>query len=103
MSPQTIEMHFAEIMHLSKELDGLAKKLKILAEQEVMQMIRENRACWVSECVDILGEKGGKIGSDLYTEAERLLKTASEMESRAQRMYQTEMMNIRLAATRIYV
>lgn len=103
MSPQTIEMHFAEIMHLSEELDGLARSLKTLAEQEMMQMIRGNRACWVSKCADILGEKEGKLESSLCAEAEKLLKTAKEMESRAQKMYQTEMMNIRLAATRIYV
>ncbi len=102
MSPQTIEMHFAEIMRLSEELDHLAQSLKLLAEQEMMQMIRENRACWVSKCADILGEKEGKISGSLCAEAERLLKTATEMKDRAQKMYLSEMMNIRLAATRIY-
>lgn len=103
MSPQTIEMHFAEIMRLAKELDGLSGSLRNLAEQEMMQMIRGNRACWDSRCADILGEKEGRIGSSLRMESEKLLKTAREMESRAQKMYQTEMMNIRLAAIRIYV
>ena len=103
MSPQTIEMHFAQIMHLSEELESQAKSLKALAEQEMMHLIRGNRRYWVSECADILGGKEGKICSSLCAEAESLLKTAGEMESRAQKMYQSEMMNIRLAAVRIYV
>ena len=102
MSPQTIEMHFAEIIRLSEELQGLADSLKILGEQELIRSIRGNRACWSSKCADILGEKEVKISKNLCAEADRLSKTAKEMESRAQKMYQSEMLNIRLASTRIY-
>jgi len=102
MSPQTIEMHFSEIMRLSEELCGLADHLKALGERELMQLIRENRECWSSECADILGKKEVNTGRCLCAEADRLLKTAKEMESRAQKMYQSEMLNIRLAANRIY-
>lgn len=103
MSPQTIEMHFAEMMQLSESLTDLAKSLKVLGEQDMMQVIRGNRACWISRCAEILGEKEGRIGSSLCAEAERISKIAQEMENRAKRMYQSEMMNIRLAATRIYI
>ena len=102
MSPQTIEMHFAEIMRLSEALCNLASKLKVLGEQEMAQIIRRNRACWISECAEILGRKEVKISDDLCAEANRLSELAKEMERRAQKMYQSEMLNIRLATTRIY-
>ncbi len=102
MSPQTIEMHFAEIMNLAEALRGQAGSLKALGEQEVMEAVRGGRACWISECADILGRKEVKISTELCAEADRLLKLAEEMERRARKMYQSEMMNIRLASMRIY-
>lgn len=102
MSPQTIEMHFTEIMQLACLLKDQAKQLKILGDEELMQIIRENRACWESECADILAQKEVRLGTELINEAENLDKTAAEMESRAKKMYQSEMMNVRLGTLRIY-
>lgn len=102
MSPQTIEMHFAEIMHLSEQLSTLAKSLKLAAEEELMQNICENKACWNSECADILAGKEVKLAGGITARAKDLEKIAGEMEDQAKRMYQSEMLNIQLAATRIY-
>lgn len=102
MSPQTIEMHFAQIMQAAESLTDLSKSLRALGEQELLQAVRENRACWMGRCADILGEKEGRTGNSLCAEADRISKIAKEMEDRARKMYQSEMMNIRLAATRIY-
>ena len=102
MSPQTIEMHFAQIMQVAESLTDLSKSLRALGEQELLQAVRENRACWMGRCADILGEKEGRTGNSLCAEADRISKIAKEMEDRARKMYQSEMTNIRLAATRIY-
>ncbi len=45
MSPQTIEMHFAQIMQVAESLTDLSKSLRALGEQELLQAVRENRAC----------------------------------------------------------
>lgn len=102
VSPQKIEMHFTEIMHLSGRLKELSGKLKSTAENKVMQIVCENRACWSSECADIVVQKEVKINSQLVSEAECLTVIAEEMESQAKKMYQSEMFNYQLAATRIY-
>ena len=44
MSPQTIEMHFAQIMQVAESLTDLSKSLRALGEQELLQAVRENRA-----------------------------------------------------------
>lgn len=103
MSPQqTIEIHFAQIMGLSQELQNLASSIRGLGERELMQISRAGRDCWSSECAQILAGKEVKVASRLCAEAEALAKTAAEMERRAKKMYQSEMMNIHLAAERIY-
>ena len=102
MSPQTIEMHFAQIMQVAESLTDLSKSLRALGEHELLQAVRENRACWMGRCADILGEKEGRTGNSLCAEADRISKIAKEMEDRARKMSQSEMMNIRLAATRIH-
>lgn len=102
MSPQKIEMHFTEIMHLAARLRELSGKLKSTSENKVMQIACENRACWNSECADIVVQKEVKISGQLVSEAENLAAIAEEMESQARKMYQSEMFNYQLAATRIY-
>ena len=57
MSPQKIEMHFTEIMQLSEQLRNLATALKEKAEDELMQIICENKSSWNSACEDILSGK----------------------------------------------
>lgn len=99
---QTIEMDFTRIMDLSEALCGLAESLQVLGEQEIMGVVSAGRTCWVSECADILGKKEVKIGSSLCAEADRLRKMAEEMESRARKMYRSEMLNIGLGTVRIY-
>lgn len=101
MSKQ-IEMHFTEIMRLSEQLNALAKKLRTLAGDEVMQIIRENKACWNSEGADILMGKEAKISAGILSEAERLCKAAGEMEGQAKRMYQSELINVQHGLTRTY-
>ena len=54
VSSKEIEMHFAEIMHLAEQIEMLAGTLKSAAEDELMQVICKNRACWNSICADIL-------------------------------------------------
>lgn len=102
MSPQTIEMHFKEIMDLSDHLKGLARKLRDTAEVEMMETICSIKAGWNSECADILVGKEVKIAAGLAEEAIKLNALAMEMESKAKKMYQSEIENTRLAAARIY-
>lgn len=102
MSPQTIEMHFKEIMDLAAHLKDLAKKLSDIAEAEMMQIICSIKAGWNSECADILVGKEVKIAAGLAEKAVQLNVLAMEMESRAKKMYQSERANTQLAVTRIY-
>lgn len=102
MSSQTIELHFNEIMSLASRIRELAGKLRSLAGDEMMQAIGGIKAGWKSECADILTGKEVKIVSMLLEETEHLNSLAEEMERRAEKMYQQEMANIRLALTRIY-
>lgn len=101
-SSKRIEMHFTEILHLAEQLHKLADQMKATAENEMMQIICENKACWKSECADILIEKEVKISAGLAAEADKLNATAQEMERQAKRMYQSERINNQLAVTRIY-
>lgn len=102
MSPQqSIEMHFNQIMRISRELGDLTGSLQAL-ETEVSELSRRNKTCWSGECARILAGKEVKIAGRLGAEAQALLRTAGEMEDRAKRMYQSEMMNIHLAAARDY-
>lgn len=97
-----IEMRFAEIMHLSERLCELAKALRNLSENEIMQTICKNKACWNSECADILTGKEAKISAGIVFEAERIHTIAEEMGQQAKRMYQSELINSQLATVRIY-
>lgn len=101
-SSKEIEMHFAEIMHLAEQIEILAGALKSAAVDELMQIICKNRACWNSRCADILIGKEAKIGAGLIHEADKLYEIEAQMKQQAKRMYQAELMNNQLAATRIY-
>ncbi len=103
MSPQKIEMHFTEIMQLSEQLRNLATALKEKAEDELMQIICENKSSWNSACEDILSGKEVRISARIAAEADELLMISGEMEEQAKKMYQMEMLNCQLAATRIYL
>jgi len=102
VSSKEIEMHFAEIMHLAEQIEMLAGTLKSAAEDELMQVICKNRACWNSICADILIGKEVKIGAGLLHEANKLYEIGKQMKQQAKRMYQAELMNNQLAATRVY-
>ena len=52
---------------------------------------------------DVLAGKEVKLGMLLISEAERILKIAEEMEERANKMYQAEMLSNQLAAVRVYL
>ena len=97
-----IEMHFTEVMRLSEQIDKLAGDLRVTARDEVMQIICKNKACWTSNCAEILIGKEEKIGMGLLFEAEELCRIAAEMRQQAKRMYQAELTNNQLAATRTY-
>lgn len=103
MSPQKIEMYFTEIMQLSEQLRNLAIELKEKAEDELMQIICENKSSWNSACEDILSGKEVRISVRIAAEADELLVISGEMEEQAKKMYQMEMLNCQLAATRIYL
>ncbi len=102
VSSTEIEMHFAEIMHLAEQIEMLAGTLKSAAEDELMQIICKNRACWNSRCADILIRKEAGIGAGLLHEADKLYEIEEQMKQQAKKMYQAECMNNQLAATRIY-
>lgn len=97
-----IEMHFAEIMHLSEQIDRLSRDLKTVAREELMQIICKNKACWNSSCAEILIGKEAQIGTGLIFQAEELCQIAGEMRQQAKKMYQAELANNQLAATRTY-
>lgn len=103
VSLQTIEMHFKEVTQLSRQLANLAKNLKAVGEEDIMRLVSEEKRCWNSECADVLTGKEVKLGRLLISEAERILKTAEEMEERAKKMYQAEMLSNQLAAVRVYL
>ncbi len=103
MSPQKIEMYFTEIMQLSEQLCNLAIALKEKAQEELMQVVCENKSCWNSACEDILSGKEAGISTRIVAEADTLLVISGEMEEQAKKMYQIEMLNCQLAATRIYL
>lgn len=102
MSSQTIEMHFKEIMNLAFRLRELSGKLDDLAAEKMMQIVYGIKAVWNSECADLLTGREVKLAALLMEEAKQLDGLAADMESRAEKMYQQEMANIRLAVTRIY-
>ena len=102
MSSQTIELHFNEIMRLASQIRELSRELNILAENKMMQIICCTKAGWNSECADILAGKEVKIVSFLTKEAKNLNGLAREIEIQAEKMYQRETTNTRLAITRIY-
>ncbi len=97
-----IEMHFTEIMSLSEQIDKLAENLRTAARNELMQIICKNKACWNSSCAEVLIGKEEQIGMGLLFEAEELCRIAAEMRQQAKRMYQAELTNNQLAATRTY-
>ena len=103
MSLQTIEMHFAEVKQLSEQLAELARALKAAGEDDLMRLASEGKRCWISECSDVLAGKEVKLGMLLISEAARILKIAEEMEERAKKMYQAEMLSNQLAAVRVYL
>lgn len=102
MSPQMIEMHFKETMDIAVRLNELSKRLEDVAEKKMMQIICSIKADWNSECADILVGKEVRIASELAKEADQLNALAVEVESRAKKMYQSEILNTQLAITRIY-
>ncbi len=99
---QKIEVYFAEIMQLSEQLCLVANALKAISENELMQIVCENKTCWNSQCGDILTQKEVKISRGLKLEADRLEKISREMERQAKRMYRSELVNVQRGATRIY-
>lgn len=98
-----IKMHFTEIMHLSEQIDKLAEDLRLAADNELMQIICNNKTCWNSSCAEILIGKEEKIGKGLLFEAEELCQIAKEIRQQAKRMYRAELTNNQLAATRTYL
>ncbi len=102
MQSQTIELHFKEIMSLALRIKELKRKLSTLAGEEMMQIINSIQTDWNSECADVLTGKEVKIVSMLLEETERLNFLAEEMEEQAEKMYQQEIFNARLAFTRNY-
>lgn len=102
-SLQTIEMHFTEVTRLSAELASLEKALKAAGENDMMRLVSEEKSCWNSECADVLAGKEVKLCVLLISEAERILKIAEEMEKRAKKMYQAEMLSNQLASVRVYL
>lgn len=102
MSSQTIELHFNEIMGLASRIRELSRELNSLAENKMMQIICCIKAGWNSECADILAGKEVKVVSLLIKEIKNLNDLAQKMEIQAEKMYQREIENTRLAITRIY-
>ncbi|NBJ93586.1 hypothetical protein [Parablautia muri] len=102
MLQSQIEMHFTEILHLSKQLRALSKIVKNFSEVELMQEICEIKVGWNSECADVLAQKEGKILEGISIEAEKMNKVAEEMEEWAKKMYQSEMTNSQIAVFRSY-
>lgn len=102
MSSQVIELHFKEIMSLASRIRELAGKINSQAEGNLMQVIGSIQAGWNSECADILTGKEVKIVSMMIEEAEHLNSLAEEIEEQAEKMYQREIINVRLAFTRNY-
>lgn len=102
MPSQTIELHFKEIMSLASRLKELSGELDSLAGDKMMQLICNIKTDWNSECADILTGREVKIASLIIEEARHLNDLAQEMESQAEKMYQREIENTRLAVTRIY-
>lgn len=98
-----IEMHFAEILHLSEQMERLSEALKKTAQDELMQIVCKNKACWNSSCADLLLRKEAQIGTGLISQAEQLCQIAGKMRRQAKRMYQAELENHQLAATRTYL
>lgn len=102
MLQSQIEMHFTEIMGLSRRLKELSKRLKMFSEADLTQAVCDIRAGWNSECADILAGKEGKIMEDISKEAQKLNAAAEEMEDQAKKMYRSEVANSRIAAFRSY-
>lgn len=102
MLQSQIEMHFTEIMRLSRRLKELSKRVKMFSGEELTQAVCDIRAGWNSECADILAGKEGKIMEDISKEAQKLNAAAEEMEDQAKKMYRSEVANSRIAAFRSY-
>ncbi len=102
MPQPEIEMHFTEIMGLSRQLKELAKKITRYSEDELMQRIFEIKTGWNSACADILAKKEGEIVKDICKEAQRLNEMAVEMEEQAKKMYRCEKANSQIAVFRNY-
>ena len=102
MSPETIEVHFKEAMDSVFKLREEADKLSCLVGENVMELLCGIRADWNGRCAETVLEMEVRIAARIKEEAYRLNKISSEMEERAREMYRSEMVNYRLAASRIY-
>lgn len=102
MSPETIELHFKEAMDSAFRLREEADKLNCLVEENMTGLLCDIRADWSGRCAETVLEKEVKIAARLKEETYRLSKISSELEERAREMCRSEMVNYRLAASRIY-
>lgn len=102
LSPQTIEIHFKEVLAIAEKVKYLSEELGKIGQDTLPGIICDTKRGWNSEIAQKLVERELKV-SGIYGEAARgLAALAAEMKEQAEEMYRTEMCNLTLASTRTY-
>lgn len=102
LSEATIRMNFQKAKQQAAELEQIAQDLTNLSSKEfggVMQNISSN---WKGESATSYLAKGSRLQGDMTSTAKSLKNIAAEIRTIAQRIYDAEMENLRIATTRSY-
>ncbi len=102
LSPQTIEIHFKEVLAISEKIKRVSEELERIGQEVIPEILCETKRRWNSEAARKLVERELKMGNEYCNAARCLGALAAELSEQAQEIYKTEMCNLTLASTRIY-
>lgn len=101
-SPQTIEIHFKEVLAIAEKIRCLSEELGRIGQETIPGIICETKRGWESEAAQKLVERELKMSNEYCEASRRLGVLAAKMKEQAEEMYRTEMCNLSLASTRTY-
>lgn len=102
LSPQTIEIHFKEVLAIAEKIGHLSQELGKIGQETIPGIICGTKRGWDSEAAQKLVERELKAGNEYCEMAGCLEALAEEMKEQAQEMYRAEMCSLTLASTRVY-
>lgn len=93
---EQIQIDFDRAIGQVRELRGLAGRLEDLADENIEKTLRMIRRGWDGETARQYLQKGRKLKRKAKDCASQLRETAGLMEARAESLYETEQMALRL-------